>query len=310
MSARERWLIRPYHLANAVVRGLIPFQPLLRGLKRRFVPYEDDPDNSDYCVTNGLEQLSALRETGFLVQNAEILEFGSGWLPLIPLLFRLAGARRLILTDVAKLMDEQTTARAKAVITQRLGDVAKVLRQPKDTLAAQLHAPFPYDYLVPWDAASHPARSVDFIISRAVFEHVPENRLRFFIAQFHRILRPGGAMCHVIDNSDHWQHSDRSLSRVEFLRFEEDDLIWRLAQLNDQAYQNRLRHGDYRRLITEAGFDIVQTHGDPDPKCLEDLTRLPLSSRFRSSDPRDLAVLNSLFVARKPSFATASAAQR
>ena len=287
------------HLINAVVRGVIPFQPVLRQLKRRIIPYEDNPGNSDYCITNGLGQISGLREADVPVLDAEILEFGSGWLPLIPLLFHLAGARRLILTDVAKLMDEQTIARARAVIAGRMDDVAKVLHQPKEILAARLHMPFAYDYLVPWDAASHPASSVDVVISRAVFEHVPKERLRFFIAQFHRVLRPGGAMCHVIDNSDHWQHRDRSLSRVEFLRYEETDTIWRLAQINQQAYQNRLRHGDYRRLITEAGFDIVRTEGEPDPECLEHLTRLPLASHFRGRDPCDLAVLISLFVARK-----------
>src|SRR5438270_7929774 len=105
--------MRLYHLADAVGRGMLPFQPALRQLKRRFFPYEDDPSNSDYCIIQGMEQLAALRESGLPVRDTEILEFGSGWLPLIPLLFHLAGARRLALTDVTKLMDEQTITRAK-----------------------------------------------------------------------------------------------------------------------------------------------------------------------------------------------------
>ena len=52
------------HLANAVVRAVLPFQPALRRLKRRFSPYEDDPGNSAFCITNGLDQLAALRRFG------------------------------------------------------------------------------------------------------------------------------------------------------------------------------------------------------------------------------------------------------
>jgi SAM-dependent methyltransferase len=288
------------HLTQSVIRVVVPMEPTLRRLKRRFLPYEDDPGNSDYCITNGLEQLAALRNAGVPVQDATILEFGSGWLPLIPLLFHLAGARRLILTDVVKLMDAQTVGRAKVIVASRMDEIAEALRQSPESLQARLRLPFEYDYLVPWDAAAHPAGSVDLIISRAVFEHVPKDRLRYFLAQFHRILRPGGTMCHVIDNSDHWQHQERSLSRVDFLRYEEVQPIWRLAQTNLHMYQNRLRHDDYRQLFTELDFRVTVTKGEPDPICLDDLGRLPLASQFRERDHRDLAILTSLFVVQKP----------
>lgn len=141
---------------------------------------------------------------------------------------------------------------------------------------------------------------MDLVISRATLEHVPEDQLRVFLAQFHRILRPGGATCHLIDNSDHWQHDDKSLSRVAFLRYEETDWVWRLAQMNTQGFQNRLRHSDYRALLEEAGFRTVLAQGTPDPKCLDDLRSLPLAARFRGKPAEDLAILTSLYVAVKP----------
>ena len=58
------------HLANAVVRSVIPFQAELRRLKRRFRPSEEDPGNTAYCITNGLEQLAALRASGFAVEGS------------------------------------------------------------------------------------------------------------------------------------------------------------------------------------------------------------------------------------------------
>ena len=58
------------HLADAVVRAVIPFQGGLRRLKRRLRPYEEDDANSDYCITNGLEQLAALRRLSIAVDGA------------------------------------------------------------------------------------------------------------------------------------------------------------------------------------------------------------------------------------------------
>jgi SAM-dependent methyltransferase len=287
------------HLANVVVRGIIPFQGQLRRLKRRLLPYQDDAANSDYCVTNGLEQLAVLRRLGIPVEGAEVLEFGSGWLPLIPLLFHMAGARRLVLTDVARLQDQHTFSRARAIVAGRVEDVAQVLDRPVAELLARLNGPFPHDYMVPWNPETCPKQSLDIVVSRAVLEHVPKAQIEYFFKHFHRILRDSGVMCHMIDNSDHWQHKDRSLSRVEFLHYEETGLVWRLAQLNEQAFQNRLRHSDYVKMIADARFRIILAEGEPDGKCLRDLERISLSTRFRDYEPRDLAILGSLIVAAK-----------
>ncbi len=271
----------------------------MRRLKRHLCPYQGDDANSDYSITNGLEQLAALRRLGVQVEGAEVLELGVGWMPLIPLLFHAAGARRLVLTDIARLMDERTLARAREMVAGRVNDVARVLDRPAEELLARINGPFPHDYLVPWNPETHPERSVDIVISRAALEHVPQPRVAYFFKQFHRILRDGGVMCHVIDNSDHWQHKDHRLSRVEFLRYEETELIWRLAQMNEQAFQNRLRHSDYERMMVDAGFRVVFSEGEPDEPCLRDLEKIPLSSRFRGYMPNDLAILVSLIVAAK-----------
>ena len=291
--------MRHAQLLRTALKGMVPFQPQLRRLKRRFRPYEDNPANSDYCITNGLEQIAALRQAGVPLAGAEVLEFGSGWLPLIPLLFHLAGARRLVLTDVERLMDEQTIARAKRILIGQMHRIAEVVGGQREQLMARLDEAFQPEYHVPWNARAHPAASVDLILSRATFEHVPVSALRFFLEEFHRILRPGGVMCHVVDNSDHWQHKDRNLSRVSFLRYEDEDWRWRLAQSNLQAFQNRLRHSDYLQLFLDAGFLIERTTGEPDVACLQDLQEMRLARKFASRSPRDLAILTSLFVVRK-----------
>jgi len=287
------------HLIPAALRGLMPFKSTMRKVKRRLRPYVDNEANSQYCITNGLEQIAALREAGVPVEGATVLEFGSGWLPLIPMLFHLAGAGRIVLTDIERLMDKATISLARNLLLGRLGDIAAVLDQSPASLSARLEAPFAHEYLVPWDPGSQPSGSVDLIVSRATFEHVPPAQLAAFLVQFHRILRPDGTMCHLIDNSDHWQHKDPAISRVDFLRYDDSAPLWRLGQINSQTYQNRLRHSDYRAMFAAAGFQPVLEHAMPDAKALADLARLPLGPRFRGRPPEDLAILTSLFVLRR-----------
>ncbi|MDW8443023.1 MAG: class I SAM-dependent methyltransferase [Acetobacteraceae bacterium] len=284
---------------SMALRELVPFKATARRLKRRLLPYSDNPANSHWCITQGLEMIAALREAGFDPRGARLLEFGTGWLPLIPLLFHLAGVREMVLTDVERLMDTETIALAKRRVLERGDEVARALGIEKDELAGRLTR-FQFEYRVPWLPETTSAELVDLVLSRAVFEHVPIDELRTFLAAFFRILRPGGFACHLIDNSDHWQHGVPAASRVGFLAFEEHSWLWRLAQLNRQAWQNRLRHSDYRSLFRATGFDVVLERGEPDARALADLATLPLASRFACYTPEDLAVLTSVFVMRKP----------
>jgi cyclopropane fatty-acyl-phospholipid synthase-like methyltransferase len=292
--------MRLHHVAPVALRGMIPFSGILRAAKRRIIRYSDNPANSALAIAQGLDQLSALSRAGISVAGAELLEFGSGWLPIIPLLFHLAGARQVTLTDVERLMDAHTTGLAKERIAASLDTVEAALRLPRDLLLQRLDS-FAPRYLVPWRPDEVGDNEVDLVISRATLEHVPRATLASFLRVFHRILRPGGAMCHVIDNSDPWQHSDRSLSRISFLRYSDSSLLWRLAQLNMQAYHNRLRHSDYRAMFEDAGFRVLVEMGEPDEQCLRDLRSIRLAPQFAGRDPRDLCILTSLFVAVKPS---------
>lgn len=291
--------VKVVHAVQAAGRHVMPFRRSLRRLRRALRPYEDDPGCTHYCITNGLEQIAALRNAGFTAEGRTVLEFGSGWHPLIPWLFQIAGAREVILTDIDRLMDARTMEKARLMVRSRSEDVARGLGMTEEEVVRALDAPLRHTYLVPWDAAAHPAESVDIVFSRATFEHIPTGQLRHFLSQFHRILRRGGAMCHLIDNSDHWQHRDRSLSRVNFLRFDDRHPFWRLGQINPQGYQNRLRHDDYQRMMEQLGFRIEAAHGTPDAQCLRDLPGIPLNHRFLDKTPEDLAVLTSLIVASK-----------
>ena len=69
-----------------------------------------------------------------------------------------------------------------------------------------------------------------------------------------QILAPDSVMCHVIDNSDHWEHGDKRLSRINYLRYR--PFTWRLVNPAGQGIQNRMRHSEYLAFFQMRGFDI------------------------------------------------------
>jgi SAM-dependent methyltransferase len=155
---------------------------------------------------------------------------------------------------------------------------------------------FGLEYLAPVDLATLPDRSVDVIVSRAVLEHIPLPALEAITAQCRRVLAPGGYICHVVDNTDHYAHGDRSIDYANFLKF--DDWQWRLLTLGPLSFTNRLRHSDYRALFERAGLRIVKEHRNVDARSLDALRSRRLAPAFRGRDFEDLATATSLFVAR------------
>jgi SAM-dependent methyltransferase len=287
------------------IKAMLPFQSKLRALKRQWCGYEFDRPNSELALDQGLKQLDDLRACSITVEGTEVLDLGSGWHPVVPMLFRIAGAARVHLTDLECVMDAQTVHETAEFLRGEAMTIAERLGLPERRIRARLVTErglafdeqleqLGFTYTVPFDSASMP--SVDLVVSRTTLEHVSPDMLRRLFADFHRAIRPAGAMAHIIDNSDHRQHRDGSLSRIDFLQYSEGK--WRLLCANPQDYTNRLRHSDYGTLIREAGFAIALDRAETDAAAAADARHLPLTSAFRTRPVEDLAALTSHFVAR------------
>ena len=155
-------------------------------------------------------------------------------------------------------------------------------------------------YLAPCDILNKdiPEHSLDIITSRAVLEHIPPEKVKNMFFEFKRILRKGGYMFHVIDNSDHWEHNDKSISRLNFLQYSQRTFDF-ISSMNPLDYQNRLRHSQYKKMIEDAGFKIVFDESPPDNKSLEDLKSLKIHDSFRKFSMEDLSTLTSYIIAVK-----------
>jgi hypothetical protein len=289
-------------------KALLPFQNELRMLKRRLIPSGVTPSH-ETVVSGGYDHMDALRAAGMRIEDARILEVGSGWLPIIPLMFRLAGAETVYLTDAYRLMSREAVIVAAEFLLARKVDLAKRLNltvaEVEESLSVDEGADmdgllqhFSFVYLAPFDAAGQ-MPYVDAVVSQTVFEHIKPDALPPIIDGLMKGLRPGGLMSHGVDNTDHRANDDPRLSRFDFLRY--SDSVWSLFCINPQDYTNRLRHSDYVALFRQSGCEIVFEKRLTTETGLADVQSLPLSDRFRNRDPEDLAAGWSHLVVRVPS---------
>jgi SAM-dependent methyltransferase len=288
-------------------KALLPFQAQLRRIKDRLSPYQSNRDDDIATIAQGIRQVqwvSAVRS----LEGAAVLEVGSGWQPMIPMLFSLAGAQRVFLTDLNVLLRPDTFAAAvRAVRAQRqtILDSPKVdpaifdhaLREDPGTPMAGRLEELRLVYLAPCDCRrlELPAATVDVVTSRACLEHIPPDVLEDIFRESHRLLKPGGLACHWVDPSDHWEHHDKRLSRINFLKY--PDAVFRWTYLNPLNYQNRLRHPEYAQLLAHTGFRVVREQRQVDEASLRTLSHMRVAERFRKFSNEDLATVDSLFLA-------------
>lgn len=292
-------------VAKNTLKTFLPFQNRLRQLKRGMFGRSDGILESN-VYSGGFDQIELLRENGADVRGRTVLEVGCGWYPVIPLMLALAGARRVIMTDVDRLMDMDGLRAAADFLRARKDDLARRLELPPEeitrfldlapdgTFEAEL-ASRGMAYIVPFDYDRAP-HDIDIIFSHTVFEHIPREILEDIVGDGCKVLKPGGIMSHGIDHSDHRSHRDPSLNKIDFLRFSAP--VWKMLCLNPHDYTNRLRHSHYVDLFQRHGLEIVHERTFQGESCVSFAQTRSLAPPFDSLPVDDVAKVWSHILAR------------
>jgi SAM-dependent methyltransferase len=125
------------------------------------------------------------------------------------------------------------------------------------------------------------SKSVDFIWSQAVLEHVRRAEFQKTMKELRRILRDDGVMSHRIDLRDHLS------AALNNLRF--SARVWESSFMaNSGFYTNRIRYGEMIECMRSTGFDVQVLNLDrwntlPTP-------RQRMAREFRSVSEEDLLV--------------------
>ena len=267
-------------------------------------------------VEQGLRLLQTFAKAGQSVAGLNTMEIGSGWAMIVPLVFWLNGQRSCHTYDLTQLIDPTLLQKAMVRLAELCADPAALNGHRPFTLLADRGTQFQklvaaqtgalelleqcaVTYHAPADAAAtpHAEGSLDLVFSNNVLEHVPLEAIRRLFREAGRTLKPGGWMLHVIDPSDHFAHDDASISAINFLTYSEEDF----ARFNTSfCFQNRQRGPQYRKLMEEAGFEIVHWESRLNAAAREHLPRLTLHPDFARFSPEEICAMSLRVVARKP----------
>lgn len=308
---RLSWRARSW-LLRVLSKGAVG-QAVYQQLQRRFGEFRQPA-----IVENRLKRQAELARravsSGVRLEGATVVEVGTGWVPLVPFGFWVCGAARVITVDANRFLQYPMVSDAlnwidghqerlasiweglapEAAIRDRLKTLTSLKDRPGRALKATA-----IEYRAPADARSLdlPDRSVDLHCSTFVFEHVPPEAIAAILREAGRVLKSDGVAVHHIDPSDHFAHVDSSISRVNFLRF--DDGEWERIAGNRLAYLNRLRDDDYERLFEAAELDIAGHEFIVESRSLAALEGgLSLAERFRNRSLDLLARGSLTFTAR------------
>ena len=120
----------------------------------------------------------------------------------------------------------------------------------------------------------------DLCVSTTTLEHFSIKDLRTLFKDLAIVLKKGGYISAAIDYSDHYSHTDRNISELNFLKYSEKQ--WQNYN-NTYLYQNRLRHDDYVKLLNEYKFithKIIQGNIGKPPENLNEKFDLNNKNNF------------------------------
>jgi hypothetical protein len=189
------------------------------------------------------------------IQDKVCLEIGSGWLLSHALVLHLLGARKVFATDIARharpkylraslhssvisvIRDVLSPFESHSAIRARLDQLLSV-----DTFTFEKLQEAGIEYIAPIDLVKHSLdRSVDFVYSTSVLEHVPCDDILPLLMNLTKDLSGGGQMIHCIHLEDHRDITGRPW---DFLS-ETADVYTRAMQ---SAIGNRIRASQWKAL--------------------------------------------------------------
>ena len=250
-------------------------------------------------IGNPLEQLAAsaeiIKNLGHSVQLQEkqpqIFEVGTGHEPLFPLSWFLSGSGPIVTVDLHRRLNlsifhlslKSIAANPIKVFELFEGTVSnKQFKERFDVLVEHQDNPLMLlekaniTYRAPFDATrtDYGDSTFDFHFSNNVLEHINPDVLNEILIEGKRILKPNGLAIHKFDESDHFAHTDSSITSINFLQFSKK--AWKVIGGNQYSYANRLRESDFIKVFEKNGFRISKKVSK-----IDETAKLEIESGFK-----------------------------
>lgn len=186
------------------------------------------------------------------LKNQKVVEIGSGWLPIMPFLFKKhLNVTKIITYDINKHYNNKNILSTKEFFK----DVKFKFRNSSD-----LNLPDFIDYFPKTNIINAKIENdIRLIFSRFVLEHVKPIDIQKMHEKFYTELDKNVKILHLISPSDHRAYSDKTLSYYDFLKY--SPIEWDKIQTKFD-YHNRLRLPHYIKIFKDIGFKITHLEYD------------------------------------------------
>jgi SAM-dependent methyltransferase len=132
----------------------------------------------------------------------------------------------------------------------------------------------------------------DVCFSYNVFEHIDKAIIADYIKTLFQLLKPGGYSIVKIELSDHLTQYDRGVNKKNYLKY--SDFVWGLFFENKLQYINRIQRGEWLRLFSLAGFELLEEESIFQPIYMR------INKKYEKLDHKDIECISLKIVHQKP----------
>ena len=274
------------------------------------------PFNSLKYFSTGVQMLRKIQLYGNGINGKTFFEVGSGRAPLMPVVFWLSGAEKTITMDLNPYLRNELVKDMLFFVKTQKNEIKNIFGELLDKKRFNQLLEYSeknkidkkdilelcrIEYIAPGDAAKTnlPPKSIQYHVSRTVYEHIPLTIIHDILKEGNRIIAKDGLFINDIDYGDHFSYMDKNISVINFLQY--SDKEWDKYAGNRYMYMNRARHDDFIELFKVVGHDFLEIKPHLDEKIKEMLenNEIALDTRFKNKSKEILSITSSLFITRK-----------
>ncbi len=199
--------------------------------------------------------IEILNSKNFSLNGRNILEIGSGWMPIMPYFFKYFGnCDKVYSYDINQHYSKIYINELNQYYKSEFGKYVEVVKDQKYSLPDFVEY-FPNQNVI---TAELP-KKVDVVFSRFVLEHVTPQDMLEMHKRFASEYDENTLILHLISPSDHRAYSDKSLSHYDFLKYSRKE--WDKIQTKFD-YHNRMRLPQFLEIFIKAGMEVLHLEYD------------------------------------------------
>jgi len=157
--------------------------------------------------------------------------------------------------DIKKMIDFNLANQA----SEKISKILNLNNKGRIENFDQLRKLYNINYVVPSSLKNFKDsnKKFDMCISTNTLEHFTISDLNEYLIDLKSVLKTNGLVSSVIDYSDHYSHTDKNITSLNFLRYSNKE--WNKYN-NSYLFQNRLRHQDYIEKFNINGYKIKKIY--------------------------------------------------